>query len=58
MSDEMNEEMAMSGCCPNEHEHALSDSNVIADYGKCWRVRCETCRIIFSVSKAPTKKSQ
>jgi len=42
---------AVSGTCPNLHEHALHEGNVIADYGKCWRVRCGTCRIIFSVSK-------
>lgn len=38
------------GTCPNGHEHDLSE-HVIADYGKCWRVRCETCRIIYSLSK-------
>jgi hypothetical protein len=47
------------GCCPNQHEHELAEDNVIADYGKLWRVRCITCRIIFSVAKmqAPVKKA-
>jgi len=44
------------GACPNQHEHDLNDDSVIADYGKCWRVRCETCRIIYSVSKTEPPK--
>lgn len=50
MSENKTTEMPTTTTCDNGHEHS-TEGAIVADYGKLWRVRCETCRVIYSVSK-------
>jgi len=50
MTDKKTPEAPAMGTCENGHEHPIEEF-IIADYGKVWRVRCGTCRIIYSVNK-------